>query len=161
MSTAALKTVTAIALLVTSGVAFANTIRCTSGSKSITISLNERRAFGAELSCIRAAFISDMTPCAPNGGFGLSAPTGTAPLVGVVYRWQDYMDHSGAITRFRMTGDQMVFSGHFIFSGDLKDLWSFNVDRISGVGKLTVQDKDVRALASNATYRCERVTAKF
>jgi hypothetical protein len=38
--------------------------------------------FSASLNCISGSFISDMTPCAPDGGFGLSYPTGDASLSG-------------------------------------------------------------------------------
>jgi hypothetical protein len=73
------------------------------GNADVVISLKDRQAFRHNLDCISGDFISDMTPCAPEAGFGLSAPTGRASLVAVVDRWQDYIDHLGGVAGHYIT----------------------------------------------------------
>jgi hypothetical protein len=63
------------------------------GKPNVVITLGAKRQFGRILNCISGDFIVDLTPCAPNQGFGLSAGTGSAALVAVVNRWQDYATH--------------------------------------------------------------------
>ncbi|MGB3584829.1 MAG: hypothetical protein WBA40_27465 [Roseiarcus sp.] len=60
------------------------------GRLNVVITLGASKQFGRILNCISGDFIVDMTPCAPDGGYGLSAGTGSAPLVSIVDRWQDY-----------------------------------------------------------------------
>src|ERR1700693_193284 len=68
------------------------------GKPNVVITLGAKRQFGRILNCISGDFITDLTPCAPNQGFGLSAGTGSAALVAVVNRWQDYATHLGGVT---------------------------------------------------------------
>ncbi len=67
------------------------------GQRDVTISLQDQQFRDRTLDCIPGDFVSDLTPCAPPGGYGLLAPTGSAPLGQVVNRWQDYGDHSGGM----------------------------------------------------------------
>lgn len=111
---------------------------------------------GQSLSCIDAPFIADMTPCAPNGGWGLSAPTGTAALVGVVDRWQEYSDHLGGVIGFWATDTRIHFSGGFNSPGQaMGDPWDFDIDRITGGASLTLSDKAAVA------YTCGKVEPLF
>jgi hypothetical protein len=79
-----------------------------------------------------------MTPCAPNGAYGLSAPTGSAELVGVVDRWQDYANHSGGVVSHFANADTIYFAGGFNWpdNGGLTDKWSFTVNRLTGHAEL-------------------------
>jgi hypothetical protein len=65
-------------------------ILCTTSSKpDVAITLRAITKLNRVLDCMSGDFISDLTPCAPNGAYSLSAPTGAAGLVGIVDRWQD------------------------------------------------------------------------
>lgn len=117
-------------------------IQCKGAGDDVVISLQERKAYGKTLSClIKATFVVDMTPCAPNNGFGLSAPTGAASLGKVVGRWQDYMDHNGGVVGFGENAATISFTGGFVYSGEYKREWSFEVDRLSGGATLKQTDK--------------------
>jgi hypothetical protein len=48
----------------------------TTGQSNVVITLGSQTKFGRVLDCIAGDFAYDMTPCAPDGGFGLSYPTG-------------------------------------------------------------------------------------
>lgn len=117
-------------------------IRCQGAGDDVVISLQERKAYGKTLSClIKATFVSDMEPCAPNNGFGLSAPTGSASLGRVVMRWQDYMNHMGGVVGFGENAATISFTGGFVYSAEYKQEWSFEVDRLSGRATLKQKDK--------------------
>ena len=71
-------------------------ILCVSkNAPEVVITLNAERMLTRNVSCISGEFVVDMTPCAPNGGYGLSYPTGEARLSRIVSRWQDYGNHHG------------------------------------------------------------------
>lgn len=137
-------------------------IQCESKeSKPIVITLNAMHKFSRTLDCISANFIADMTPCAPNGGFGLSAPTGSAALTGVVMRWQDYADHDGGVVGHFMTETKLYFSGGWM-DRNLERLWEFSVNRITGKGTLTTHNVEVMGLKTGRfKYDCKAVRRKF
>jgi hypothetical protein len=137
-------------------------IRCESKeSKPIVINLNAMHKFSKTLDCISADFIADMTPCAPNGGYGLSAPTGSGALTRVVTRWQDYADHDGGVVGHFMTESQIYFSGGWM-DRNLERLWEFRVDRITGNATLTTHDARVMGLKNGTfLYACRAATKKF
>jgi hypothetical protein len=143
--------------------AHAQTIRCvTTGQEDVVISINAKKAFNQKLNCISGPFVYDMTPCAPSGGYGLSAPTGSAPLVDIVYRWQDYHDHSGAIVGHFIKAEEIVFSGHFKSGEDgIKDLWTFIANRFTGEAKLMILDSDIKDFAKSAKYKCSKSSTRF
>jgi hypothetical protein len=62
--------------------------------EDFTIELFGESAFGP-LHCVRGLMIVDMIPCAPNGGWGLSYPTGTASLAEVTKMWAVASRHFG------------------------------------------------------------------
>jgi hypothetical protein len=131
-------------------------ILCKGQSHSdVVITLDDHRAFNHTLDCISGDFIADMTPCAPAGGFGLSAPTGSAALVGVVMRWQDYGDHSGAVTSHTVSADRIYFDGGVMGTGGMKMDWSFWVSRLTGEGTLHHEGKP------NVAYTCGPAKQKF
>jgi hypothetical protein len=131
-------------------------IQCeTEGKTPIMITLNAMRMFSKTLNCIRADFLVDMTPCAPNGGFGLSAPTGTAGLIGVVMRWQDAADHHGGVVRNFLTESQIYFSG-------LSSDWEFDVNRTTGRAILTINEDEIEGMKKGKyMYDCKVATKKF
>ncbi|WP_156427399.1 hypothetical protein [Novosphingobium sp. Fuku2-ISO-50] len=121
----------------------------------ISISLGIRTGFGAALGCIKAPFAVDMTPCAPANGFGMSAGTGTAPLVGITHQWQGYMNHMGPVMGFRMDESSYDFSGMFVGFGKLTRQWDFHLSRITGKGVATVPGK------APVTYDCTSVRQRL
>ena len=108
------------------------------GSPDTVITLEASTQFNRTLDCIAGNFVADMTPCAPNGAYGLSAPTGSAALVGVVDRWQDYADHSGGVVSHFANADTIYFAGGFNWpnNGGLTEKWSFTVNRLTGQAEL-------------------------
>lgn len=108
------------------------------GSPDAVITLDGSTQFNRTLDCIAGDFITDMTPCAPNGAYGLSAPTGSADLVAVVDRWQDYAGHSGGVVSHFANAETIYFAGGFNWPdhGGLTDNWSFTVNRLTGHAEL-------------------------
>lgn len=137
-------------------------IRCeNSKAEAVTISLSASKKFGVTLHCIDGDFIADLTPCAPHGGYGLSAPTGSSGLVGIVWRWQDYGNHLGGIVSANVNRTAIYFDGGF-YGGNQSwsNQWNFTVDRLSGKGEL-----NLRAPSGATTfvrrYNCKSMAPKF
>lgn len=134
----------AIGVAAQGALAFAkDLIRCTApGASPVTLDLATRKMQGKTLACLRGGgFVADMTPCAPNGGFGLSYPTGSADLSGIVMRWQDYADHLGGVASFYAASDEIVFTGGFMSPANgMQEQWRFSVDRLTGAGTLTTAE---------------------
>ena len=126
------------------------------GRRDVVMSLQDRQFRGRTLDCISGDFIADLTPCAPPGGYGLSGPTGSAPLVQVVDRWQDYGDHSGGVVGHYITADKMAFFGgsHFQGSGYKED-WSFIANRLTGTADLSEEGKPV------VPFTCTKANQRF
>jgi hypothetical protein len=131
------------------------------GSESVTIVLNAREEFGTELHCIDGDFQLEGETCAPDGGFGLARPTGRGGLSGVVFRWQDYVDHVGPITGVNIYDTAIIFHGGFKAGSNWSDRWDFKVDRITGVGILKVENDTSQLLEEKAKYSCLKVIRKF
>lgn len=145
----------------------ASFILCEAPDKAdIIVELGARDFDGVELSCLSGGdFIVDMTPCAPEGGFGLSAPTGSASLIGIAHRWQDYTDHSGGVVGFYSTPSAYRFNGGFAFPGSgYTEAWSFEISRLTGVGDLSVvQDVEEGGEVgrSQDRYTCAPAAVQF
>ena len=148
----------ALLLLLPQFAAGKSQILCKTAGKSgdVIINLAATYEFKRKLNCISGDFISDMTPCAPSGGYSLSYPTGAASLLGVVDRWQDYADHMGGITSSSVSDAEINFAGGFNFpsSGYTPD-WEFSVSRLTGVGVLKVKKKPP------IQYKCSKANQKF
>ncbi len=136
-------------------------IRCISANKKdiIDIVLGEERRFGRVLNCIHGEFIFDMTPCAPANGYGLSYPTGSPALRKVVDRWQDYGDHLGGVVSNFISSTNITFEGGWMNPEDgYKDMWKFNIDRLSGNALLAIiEDKK----NSQKQYKCLKTKKVF
>src|SRR6478672_5501744 len=97
-----------------------------------------------------------MTPCAPPGGYGLSAPTGGGVLVDLVNRWQDYRNHTGGVVGHYLTADKITFSGSFNSSeSGYKEEWTFSVNRLTGAAKLEEVGKP------SVGYACAKANQRF
>jgi hypothetical protein len=151
------------------------------GKPDVVITLGATRQFGRTLNCISGDLIADLTPCAPDGAYGLSAGTGSAPLVAVVNRWQDYVTHIGGVTSNFTNDHEIYFSAGFnsgppsnttinqnraalglppIAGGDkipdiqgYKELWSFSLSRLTGNAELKQENKAV------ISYTCRKTKA--
>lgn len=146
-----------VVLVVASPVMAAGVIRCTAkGHDPVTISLDSDRFKGRPISCLTGSFVADMTPCAPNKAFALSAPTGTAAIVAVVDRWQEYANHNGGVVGFFQTPETISFTGGFNSpDGGLVDEWAFKADRLAGTAKLTQKG------SADIAYSCSKASQKF
>lgn len=168
-------------LALPSGLSAKEQILCTRvGGPDVVITLGARKQFGHVLNCISGNFTVDLTPCAPDGGYGLSAGTGSAPLVAIVDRWQDYISHLGGVTGNWTNDHEIRFSGGFnspasnttvnqnrasvglppIPGGDkipdnqgYQEHWSFTVSRLTGEATLKEKDK------ASFTYTCRKAKA--
>jgi hypothetical protein len=140
--------------------------------ETVKISLQAFRQFDRIFDCIDGSFVSDMTPCAPDGGYGLSAPTGSAKLVGVVDRWQDYAEHSGGVVSHFVNADTIYFAGGFNWpdNGGLTDKWSFTVNRLTGHAELKQypghssynnQQLYQRSQVKPISYICHKMKPRF
>ena len=126
------------------------------GQQDVAMSLRDRQFRGRMLNCMSGAFIADMTPCAPPGAYGLSAPTGSAALVAVVDRWQAYADHLGGVAGHYVTADTMGFSGGSNGpSKGYQEQWSFTASRMTGQAELREADKPPVA------FICARTRQRF
>ena len=147
--------VVAIALVAAAPAVAADVIVCKSPDYSdVLITINDSKRLGRMVSCIKGDFIADMTPCAPNGGYGLSYPTGNANLAKIVDRWQDYGGHLGGITGFSINRDAIKFDGGFFSSGNWSDRWRFSVNRLTGEAALQLNDdKELKFTCSKASQK--------
>lgn len=141
-------------------------IRCEAkGAERVEITLGGGAYEGTTLNCIDADFVSDMSGCAPDEGWSLSRPTGNAGIVGLVYRWQDYIDHVGGVVGFRLSDSAYYFDGGYKSSEFQKwfGQWLFVIDRVTGVGKLSEQPEGAPSgtLKLTRTYSCSAVSRKF
>jgi hypothetical protein len=126
------------------------------GGSDVIITLSDFKRFGRTFNCISGTFVADLTPCAPNGAYGLSAPTGSAGLTGVVDRWQDYRDHTGGVTSNYVNSHEIYFEAGFTGAGSgYAESWHFSVSRLTGVAHLELSD------GSASSYSCTRAKPKF
>lgn len=153
------KIVLALALCMGTTAVAKDIIRCTSkGEPDVVITLGAERMLKRPVNCISGDFIVDMVPCAPNGSFGLSAPTGVPALSAIVDRWQDYADHTGGVTSHFINQSTIYFAGGY--NGErYTEFWNFKADRLTGTAKLKLEeeDKDKREVS----YSCVKAVQRF
>lgn len=145
----------------------ASFVLCQAPDKEDIVIEQDAETFGNHsLTCISGGgFVVDMTACAPDGGFGLSAPTGSANLVEVVMRWQDYGDHSGGVVAYSESASVMSFHAGFHYPGSgYQDAWRFEVSRLTGKGELAiVQEVEENGAVgwSYEEYDCKPASQQF
>lgn len=120
----------------------------------VLISLSSESKFGRVLNCISGDFVIDLTPCAPEGAYGLSAPTGSADLVGVANSWRDYENHIGGVVSSFVSADKIRFTGGFM-GNEYRQEWEFSVSRLTGNGQLKL------SAGRTVKYRCGKAEQKF
>ena len=137
---------------------YTSLIECKSDNASpILIELWKPSEVENLLHCVNGDFIVDMTPCAPDGGWGLSRGTGLADLSEVTSSWQEAHDHTSGklsawvgMTSIKFTanhGEGIVDANSF--------LWELTLDRVTGEAELKDSMREVRF------YSCELVARKF
>jgi hypothetical protein len=139
----------------------ADMIRCTSKTgPEVVLALSSQKRLGRTVSCLYSNFVVDMEPCAPEGKFGLSRPTGSADLVKIVDRWQEYADHLGGVTSHYVTPKEIAFSGGFNGSTNgYQEFWRFTANRLSGTATLKIEKG--QHMEGSYTYQCEKTKQKF
>ncbi len=134
----------------TASAAQAAEIRCSNGKMAVTINLDQSNIDRRVVSCISGDFVSDLTPCAPPNGYGLSAPTGSGAIVGIVDHWRDFFQHLGGVTHHWRSASEIGFIGGFHTpGGGLQNGWKFTVERATGEGQLRLGSK------SATVFRCD------
>jgi hypothetical protein len=157
-----------IALAVISKLAHSETtIECKSIKKgeNILITLDAKKFQSTSLNCIETKKdLGEGEICAPENGWGLQYPTGTAKISQIVFRWQEYMDHHGSIIGNKTTKTEMKFTSGRNESpekGYVQD-WSLSLNRISGLAKLVIGDIDINSKNNKIEeFKCGKVSAKF
>ncbi|MDG2571240.1 hypothetical protein P7L87_27175, partial [Vibrio parahaemolyticus] len=136
-------------------------IRCTSKTgPEIVLALGSEKRLGRRVSCLHSEFVADMEPCAPEGKFGLSRPTGAADLVKIVDRWQEYSDHLGGVTSHYVTPKEIAFSGGFHGSTNgYQQFWRFTANRLVGTGTLKIEKGQY--MEGDYAYQCQKASQKF
>jgi hypothetical protein len=131
-------------------------ILCVSSkANDVVISIGSDEVFGQSVSCIAGDFAVDITPCAPDGAYALSAPTGSAAIVEIVDRWQDYGDHIGGVTSHFVSDDEIYFEGGFMGpESGYSESWHFSTSRLTGRGELWVADVET-------SYECSLAKQLF
>ena len=126
------------------------------GHADVTMTFGTRAFENRTLDCISGEFVVDLTPCAPDGSFALSAPTGSAAIVAIVDRWQDYTDHIGGVTSHFVTDDKIYFAGGFIFStSGYEERWHMEASRVTGNATLVETEDGVNSKITE--YQCRSV----
>ena len=121
------------------------------------VTLHDTKFDGRWLDCVSGEFAADLTPCAPDGGFALSAPTGSASIVQIVDHWQDYAKHLGGVTSAFTTASEIHFDAGFNNPGKgLSRDWSFAVDRLTGRAVLTIAERK-----QPANFTCTKAAPKL
>ena len=132
----------------------AGTVVCSAqGRADVILDLDGETMLGRRVSCIRGDFLVDLTPCAPAGAWGLSAPTGVAPLVKITRSRREAEAHLGGIARHWRTPTRIGFEGGFRGSGETSDAWSFVVDRRSGSASLETEGNPRATLSCSGPLR--------
>lgn len=105
-----------------------------SDNTTIVIELWKPSQYGVALHCLHASFSTDMTACAPNGGWGLGSNDDMANLVEVTNDWSTAHNHeAGKVTA--SAGSRGVRFNAQIGKGvgsNLSFRWKFAMERRSG-----------------------------
>ncbi|ETD90667.1 hypothetical protein ACTTAL_10480 [Rhodobacter capsulatus] len=112
------------------------------------------------LHCVDGLMIVDMTPCAPDAGWGLSYPTGRASLREVTQMWAIAHRHGGGKFSATLGPDKFVATASFgegleaDFSKGSYDM-TLELDRTTGDGAYT------SGALGRVAFHCEIRSRKF
>ena len=101
---------------------------------TVLVELWKPSDFDQPVHCVQAAFIADMTACAPQGGWGLSSDRRDAELIEVTNDWKTAHKHqAGKVTAVAGTRGVRFNAQRGIGIGsNLSYEWKFSVDRRTG-----------------------------
>lgn len=135
-----------------------SSIKCLSPNGSpITIRIESSKYQNEILNCIDGDFIYDLTPCAPNGKYALSRPTGSVDIVEVTESDKVMFNWNGGYTQSIVNSDEIFFGGGFYAS----ETWYFKVDRETGIGTLRLWKSEEPAEETETKYECHKVKSKL
>lgn len=135
-------------------------LSCRSDSgEDFTIELFSETSFGA-MHCVSGLMIVDMTPCAPDGGWGLSYPTGSAGIADVTSMWAVAADHFGG--KFTATLGPTEFTAIASFGTGLEpDLSPGSYDMTISLDRKTGAGTYVSGELGKVEFSCEVSDRKF
>ena len=130
-------------------------------SRRFEIDLWKSSEFGEPMHCVFGTDLGDLTPCAPDGGYGLSRGTGSAGLIGFSSHWLAASDHFYGKFAAVLAPSEFFASATFgegtLPSFDTSDadlLFLLQISRVTGKGKL----RDENGLRQ---VSCEAIERKF
>ena len=127
--------------------------------EDFSIELFGESAFGP-LHCVSGLMIVDMTPCAPDGGWGLSYPTGRASLAEVTSMWAVASQHFGG--KFTATLGPETFSAVASFGDGLEpDLSKGSYDMTLTLDRSTGAGTYVSGELGTVNFQCAVKPRKF
>lgn len=127
--------------------------------EDFTIELFRETAYGP-MHCIKGLMIVDMTPCAPDGGWGLSYPTGTARIAEVTSMCAIAYRHFGG--KFTATLGPEEFTAAASFGVGLEpDLSKGSTDMTVKLDRSTGDGTYVSGSLGTVKFHCEVKARKF
>lgn len=122
----------------------------------IKVNFSEFKAGDELVNCIRGDYFPDITPCAPENGYGLSPPTGGHQMIRAERNKAEADLHHGPVVHHTVSNQEINFVGGFNdFDGKLSKSWDFTIDRGGGTAKLNLVD-DPRGREFFYNCRAER-----
>ena len=130
--------------------------------ENIYIILNAKKFKSAFLNCIETnRDLGEGEICAPENGWGLQFPTGKSQISKVVFRWQEYIDHYGAVNGNRITNTEITISrGQNESTKGYVENWQLILNRVEGNARLTMFGENYKNNKSEE-FKCSKIDAKF
>ena len=118
---------------------------------TVVLELWKPSQYGVALHCLHASFLSDMTACAPHGGWGLGSDEDMTELVEVTNDWKTAHTHEAGKVIASAGKRGVHFNAHAGkgISSNKVYRWKFSLERRSG--RATWFGKDGNKVA----YDCE------
>ncbi len=127
--------------------------------ENFTIELFSESTFGP-LHCVTGLTIVDMTPCAPDKGWGLSYPTGSAGLADVTNSWSVASQHFGG--KFTAALGPETFNAIASFGDGLEpDLTKGSYDMTLTLDRSTGAGSYISGELGKVVFQCSIKPRKF
>lgn len=135
----------------------AEVLKCThDGKTDVTVTLGAKAAFGQKLGCVEGPFVVSMTACAPKNGYGLSAASDDARLIGVTPDWRAGAHDPGPIAGVKVDAAKYLFEGGLLGPDrKVKKTWTFEISRATG------QAVERSAGKAPVRYQCAKASPAF
>lgn len=140
------------AFLAPAAASAAEILKCThDGKTDVSVSLGAKTAFGQKLGCIEGPFVGAMTACAQKNGYGLSAASGDAHLVGITPDWRAGAHDPGPIAGVKVDAAKYLFEGGRLGADHkVEKTWTFEISRSTG------QAVQISAGQAPVRYQCAK-----